>query len=474
MKILLINPSLREANIGHYDEAAEKQRGIYPPLGLCYIGAVLEKEKHQVKIIDCDAEEAGLSKIKEEMEEYKPDLVGIYVMTWTFGQAKDIAILVKSIDKKVQIVAGGPNITCMPRQSLKYGNFDFGVVGEGELTIVELINVINENKSNYEGIKGLVFRRGEEIVVNGSRPLVGDIDSIPFPSRHLMPIKKYYDVFTRKKYFATLIATRGCPFNCTFCDRENRMGKNWRVRSPKNIVDEIEEINSKYDIKEFMFFDDNLLVNKDWSLKLCKEIIDRRLNIIWECRARADMLTDETVVKTLKKAGCYRIRVGFESGDNEILKVIKKGITTEQSRKCAETCKKAGIEIFGYFMMGSPEETKETLQKTLDLAMEINPSFALFSKTVMIPGSELFEWGVGKGYISKDYWERFLRGEEKNGAPTIDTPKLPEAEVDRYIKLANKKFYLRPTYMIKKLLAIRSPYQFWRQVEMAKSFLLKR
>jgi radical SAM superfamily enzyme YgiQ (UPF0313 family) len=473
MKILLVNPSLIEANIGHYKEAAEKQRGIYPSLGLGYIAAVLEKENHQVKIIDCDAEKINIEEIENQAKEYQPDLVGIYVMTWTFGLANKIAEKIKSINPETKIVAGGPNIACMPYESLKYGNFDFGVVGEGELTTIELLRALEKNEIDFKKIKGLIFKQGKEIIITEPRPLIENLDSVPFPSRHLIPVRKYYDVFTKKKCFATIIATRGCPFNCVFCDRKNRMGRGWRVRSVKNIVDEIEQIKSEYNIKEFMFFDDNLIVNKNWGYQLCEEILKRNLKIIWECRARADMLLDEKLVKTLKKAGCYRIRIGFESGDNEILKILKKGITIEQSHQCAKVCKKVGIEIFGYFMMGSPYETEQTLQKTLDLALKIDPSFAIFSKTILIPGSELFNWGIEQGYIVKNYWEKFLQGKEKDGAPALDTKQLPEKVVDKYINLANRRFYLRPKYILRKLLAIQSLHQLWRQIKMAKDFLLK-
>jgi anaerobic magnesium-protoporphyrin IX monomethyl ester cyclase len=473
MKILLINPSLIQANIGHYEEAAEKQRGVYPSLGLGYVAAALEKENNEVKMIDCDAEKIDLTGIEKIYREYKPEIVGIYTMTWTYREAQEITKHLKTINPKLIVIAGGPGITSMPEIALKYTDFDFGVRGEGEVTVIEIINTILRGEHDFSKIKGLIFRKDGKIIANEFRPLIQNLDSVPFPSRHLMPIKNYFDVFTQKKYFATIIATRGCPFNCTFCDRENRMGKNWRMRSPQNIVNEIQEIRLKYGIKEFMFFDDNLIVDKDWIYRLCEEIAKRKLRILWECRARADMLLDENLLKAIKKAGCYRIRIGFESGDNEILKVVKKDITTDQSRQCAKLCKKTGIEIFGYFMMGSPRETEITLQKTIDLAMEIDPSFALFSKTIMIPGSELFDWGIKEKYIASDYWEKFIRGEEKNGAPAIDARQLPEKTVDRYIKLANKRFYMRPKYILRKLLAIRSPYQLWRQVKMAKDFLLK-
>jgi anaerobic magnesium-protoporphyrin IX monomethyl ester cyclase len=474
MKILLINPSLVQAEIGHYSKKTEEKRGIYPPLGLCYIATALEKENHEVRIIDCDAENNYFLKIDEAVSGFKPELVGFYIMTWTFRAANEIARKIKSLIPDIKLVAGGPGITCMPEESLEYGEFDFAVIGEGEITAVDLVKALEKGENDFGEILGLAYKQNGKIKINNPRPLIENLDSVPFPSRYLLPVKKYFDVLTRKRHFATIIATRGCPFNCTFCDRKNRMGRDWRVRTPENIVDEIEEVKSKYGIKEFMFFDDNLIVDKDWSERLCAEILKRNLKIIWECRARADRLLDKNLLKRLKQAGCYRIRIGFEAGDNEILKVLKKGITAEQSLQCAKICKEVGMEMVGYFMMGSPEETRETIQKTLDLALKINPDFAVFSKTIIIPGSELFDWAVENNKIRRDYWQRFLKGEEANGAPAISTKELPEEEVSKLVAMANKKFYARLGYMLKRLFGIRSLTQFIRQFQMGMTLILNK
>lgn len=471
MKILLINPSLFQATTGQYEEKLEKERGLYPPLGLAYIAAVLLKNNHDVRIIDCDAEADYQQAIQSALSSWQPDLVGMYAMTWSFQLATKIAKDIKAIKPEIKIILGGPNITTMPEASMRSEFFDYGVMGEGEETIIELVDKLTgKNDIEFENLLGLVFRKNGVTVINQMRPLIADLDSIPFPARQLLPMGKYSDVFTRKKKFATIIATRGCPFDCTFCDRKNRMGKRWRFRSVENIIQEIKGIINNYGIREFMFFDDNLIVDKKWAYDLCAEL--KKLQIIWECRERVDMI-DESILHAMKDAGCYRIRFGFESGNNEILKIIHKGITVEQTVKCAEICHKVGIEMFGYFMMGSPGETTQTIQQTLDLALKINPSFVLFSKTILIPGSELFRWGVEQGQIKADYWERFIIGEETNGAPTISTKELPEKIVDEFVKQANKKFYFRPTYMINKLLAIRSFYQLWRQLKMAKNLLPK-
>jgi len=472
MRILLINPSLIQANIGHYKEKTEKQRGIYPSLGLGYIAAALEKNNHQVQIVDYDAEKNPLAKTLGLAQQFQPELVGFYTMTWTFREADALAQKLKSIIPQAKFIAGGPNITCLPKPSLKQGIFDFGAISEGEETIIELIEAL-EKDNNFENIQGLAYKKNGKVIINQARPLIQNLDPIPWPARHLLPVKNYFDISTTKKYFATLIATRGYPFNCTFCDRKNRMGRNWRVRSTQNIIDEIKQIKDNYGIKEYMFFDDNLIVDKNWARDLCQKMIDQKLNIIWECRTRVDTI-DRPILALLKKAGCYRIRFGFESGNNQILKVLKKDIRVEQSLECAKICQEVGIEMFGYFMFGSPYETEKTLQQTLDLALKINPDFALFSKTILIPGSELFDWAAQNNYIRKDYWERYLAGQETNGAPALDTKELPEKTVDKYISLANKKFYLRPKYLLKRVTSIRSWQQLSKQLKMAKGLLFNR
>ncbi|MBU4360266.1 B12-binding domain-containing radical SAM protein [Patescibacteria group bacterium] len=463
MNILLINPSLQNSTTGQYEKEVEKLRGLYPSLGLGYVAAVLEKKGHKVKIIDYDVEEElNLEKICVDFE---PQVVGFYAMTWTYRHAKELAEQIKKIDSQIITLIGGPNVSCLPKDSIECGLFDYGVYGEGEETVVELIKKLNGKIDvNWGDIRGIIYKKDNQVIINPPRQLIEDLDSIPFPARHLLPIEKYFDIFTQQKHFATIIATRGCPFNCIFCDRKNRMGRNWRVRSPQNIAAEIKEVKEKFGIKEFMFFDDNLIVDKKWGLELCREL--KPLKIIWECRNRVD-LVDEEILRAMKEAGCYRIRFGFESGDDHILKVLKKDITVAKSLKAAKLSKKIGIEMFGYFMLGSPGETQESMDKTIDLALKINPSFAAFSKTILIPGSELFDFGLAHNLIDIDYWRRFLRGQEKNGAPSISTPELPEEVVDVYVKKAEKKFYFRLKYIISKILALRSFNQLINQARIA-------
>lgn len=469
MRILLINPSLQEAEISHYKKSVEKNRGIYPPLGIAYVASSLIKAGHDVKLIDCDAEEKAFEKIKSVCCGFKPQLVGFYAMTWTFGQDVELAKKIKKLLPEAKFVIGGPNVSAFPKESLIFSGFDFAVKGEGEITAVELIEAM-EGKRKFFSIDGLIWRQGKKIIQNKDRQLIKNLNSIPFPAWNLLPVKRYNDVFTKNSHFVTILATRGCPFRCTFCDRKNRMGYAWRMRTPENVIEEMESIRDKYGISEFMFFDDNFIVDKEWVKDFCRKV--QKHDFKWEVRARVDMV-DLNLLKAMKKAGCYRIRYGMESSDNEILKTVQKDITVEQIEKCAEVSHKSGIEIFAYFMLGLPTETEEQMGKTIDLAIKIDPDFVLFSKTILIPGSEMFDWAVKEKLIRKDYWLRYLQGVEKNPAPGLDMKNLPQVLVDTYVSKGNKKFYVRPSYVIKRLFSIRSPQQFLRQFNMAKSMFIK-
>ena len=460
MRILLINSSLKQAEIGHYSKTLEKCRGIYQPLGLGYISASLISDGHIVDVLDWDTEEKPLEKLFQLLER-NPEVVCFYLMTWTFREGSALLDYIKTFKKDIISIAGGPQVSSFPSETLELSQFDFSIQGEAEYTIKELINAIKFNLK-LDDINGLIWR-GNGIIVNKPRKLEDDLDKLPFPTRWNFPIEKYNDVFTINHHFATLIASRGCPYQCIFCDRKNRMGSTWRVRSPQNIIQEMEHINITYGIKEFMFFDDNFIVEKKWVIDFCAKV--EPYDFKWECRARVDKV-DRQLLRILHWAGCYRIRYGMESGDDEILKILRKDITVEQIRECAKLTKEARIEIFAYFMMGSPFETPETMQRTIDLAMEIDADFTLFSRTILIPGSEMFNWAVIKNYIDKNYWLNFLKGIETNPAPVLPIP-----QADEFIKKANRQFYLRPSYIFNRLRKIKSFNQFYKQVKMGKAFL---
>jgi len=469
MNILLINPSLTREQVGHYNNRIEKARGIYPSLGLLYIAAVLEQEGHHVEVIDIDIETDPQNKIMHSLLRLKPEILCIHVMTWTFHQANEIAKLAKNTLPSICVVAGGAAITSAPEPVMEYSVFDYGVIGEGEKTTVELMRTLS-SKGDTSKIPGIIYRKGEQLCLSEQRPLIETLDSIPNPARHLVKLNRYYDALSRKRTCATMITSRGCPYNCIYCDRRNRMGNKWRSFSNRRIIEEMRELKDHYGIKEIMFFDDEFIIDRRRTIEFCNLILEKNLKIIWECRSRVDMV-DRELLAIMKKSGCYRIRFGFESGDDEVLRILKKGITVKQSLECARLVKESGIEICGYFMFGCPEETEKTIKKTIALIFAIEPDFAVLSKTILIPGSELFEWAASQKLIPADYWENFLAGEITNTAPCLSSKELPEQRVDQIIRETNKKFYMRPKFMMRKLTKIKSVSQLIRQVHMAGALL---
>ncbi len=450
-------------------EKFERMRGVYPPLGLLYVAAVAERLGHKVVVIDCDAEGDRLGRIRTVCETLRPEMVGFYAFTWNYRGAARLASLVKSICPETKTILGGPNATSFPGQSLSLGDFDVAVMGEGEETVKELLDAIGRGRS-LDGIAGLAFKIGKEVIQNPPREFIGDLDAVPFPARHLVPMERYHDVFTRERKFATMIATRGCPFQCTFCNRNARLGRVLRTRSPENVVEEIGQVGETYGIREFMFFDDNFILDKEWAYGFCRALDKSGFDVLWEIRTRVDTV-DEGVLKALRDAGCYRIRFGFEAGDDAILKTLKKGITVAQSMECARLCHKIGIEMFGYFILGAPGETEETMQKTIDLAITIEPRFALFSKFVPYPCTEAFDWAATSGYVERDYWINFLAGRNLDSHPALDQKQLPSKVVEEYLSMANRKFYFRPRYLAGMVKEIRSPSRFWQYLRIGRSLL---
>lgn len=469
MKVLLINPSLQKSTIGHYKSSIEKSRGIYPPLGLCYVASALREYGCEVRIYDCDATDFTQENLVHMATNYDPAWIGIYTMTWTFSQACKIVEILKSAMKNAVFIAGGPNVTSFPEETLKYSKFDYAIAGEGEIAALRFVEMM-KGHIKAQQVPALIYRKDDQILQNSTSDFLDNLDDLSIPARDLLPANEYYDVFTKHSSFITMITSRGCPYNCIYCDRKNRMGRKWRAHSAERILEEIEEAIGFYKTREVMFFDDEFIIDKERIYDFCNRILTKGIKIDWECRARVDQV-DEKLLSAMARAGCYRIRFGFESGNDNILKLLRKGITVEQSIKCARISRKVGIEIFGYFMLGCPEETPRTVEETIKFALNLDLDFAIFSKAILIPGSELFEWGVANNQISSDYWQRYLKGEDLKGSPAISTKILPETVVDDYIKKANKEFYLRLSFLKRRILSIRSFSQMSKQIQMGKSLL---
>ncbi len=443
MKVLLIFPKYSEQVFG----LARVIKNNISPIGIACIANVLEKKGHEVKIVDAEAENYDLKSLQTVIKNFQPQVVGISSTTAVFRKARETAKLIRETIPKTTVVIGGPHVASFVKETLEFEEFDYGVIGEGEITISELFDAI-EGKMEICEVKGIVYKKNGKITVTPPRKPVGDLDTLPGPAWHLLPVEKYRDLTSRRGKVVSMISSRGCPYNCSFCDPDGKFGKKFRARSPENLVQEMQILYNKFNIREICFYDDIFTLDRKRIIGLCNILIRNNLDIIWECRTRVDCV-DKEMLEKMCQAGCYRIRFGVESGNERVLGMLKKGITKEQIRDAFQWSKQVGIETIAYFMLGCPGDNKETMQETTDFAIELDSDYAIFSPTLTYNrNSDLFQWAVEYGFIDADYWTRYIRGEDLDPFPYLETDILTREDVKSATKTAYRKFYFRLSYVL--------------------------
>jgi len=323
MKILLINPPTFNMLPTMLPRSVDEARGYNPPLGLLYLAAYLQKNsEHQVEILDCQVEELNYKQIEEKIKENAPDAIGLTTMTFTLIDVLNIVKIAKKINPEIKTILGGPHVDIYPEETINQPGVDYLVLGEGEKPLKGLLDNIN-SLNNLRQVKGVVFKDNNKIVNTGRAELNQDLDSLPFPARRLTPYQKYSSVLSKVSPVTTMFTSRGCPYKCLFCDRPH-LGKFFRARSAKNVVDEMEECQ-KMGIKEILIYDDTFTVKRQRVIDICLEIQKRNLKIDWDVRARVDTV-DKELLEIMKDSGCQRIHYGVEAGTQKILNVLRKGI----------------------------------------------------------------------------------------------------------------------------------------------------
>jgi anaerobic magnesium-protoporphyrin IX monomethyl ester cyclase len=426
----------------------------YPALGLGYIAAILEKKGYTVRYVDMFASSISVQELQAMLRNDPPKYVGITTDFATINPAKEIARVLKRLDPSCKVIVGGCNLGIYPDEIMQSSYFDVGVVGEGDLTIIDLMDALESGRV-LDSVKGIVFKKDKEIIKTPPREHVRDLDSLPFPARHLMPLKEYTSSVSKHGHLTTMLSSRGCPFNCLFCVRDH----DYRERSIKNVVDEIGHIVNDFHIEEIYIFDPTFTANKKRVIAICKEIIKRKIDVTWVTETRVDCVSLD-LLRWMKRAGCTRVQYGVESVDPGILKELRKNITLKQIYNAFKWTKRSGLEILASFMIGSPGDTVESILRTINTAVKLNPDYAVFTITTIFPGTDLHDRAVDDKIIDPEEWKSFMRGE----SPTIPTPIYTTAEFDRtrlvsFLKYAYRRFYLRPSYVLKRILKIRSFYE---------------
>jgi len=432
MKVCLISPP--------YNSAAESVVGITsPPLGLAYIASML-RQNHEVKIIDSIILNYTLRDIEKELQTFNPDVVGIASVTPSIYEAYKVAKIAKKVREDCIVVLGGPHATFMSRQTLEECKYiDIIVKGEGEETTKELIESI-EKGAPLNKVRGITFREKNEIIDSEPRPFIKNIDDIPFPSRDLLPMHLYK--FNGVRY-TTMLTSRGCPFKCSFCSSSRLFGGYWRGRSPENVLEEMKIIYEEYNIKNIEFIDDTFTLDQERAEKICDGIIKQGWNISWGASSRVDTLSKKLVEK-MKKAGCWILFLGIESGSQKILDAIGKRITIEQAKEAVKIIKDAGIQVLGSFIIGFIQDTKETIKETIKFAKSLNLDYAEFSILTPYPGTPIYEYVEKNSLLLTKDWSKYTATE-----PIIKIDGIPEKQLKRFFKEAYIDFYLRPRIALK-------------------------
>jgi anaerobic magnesium-protoporphyrin IX monomethyl ester cyclase len=440
----------------------------YPALGLGYIASVLEQHGYAVQFIDMFGSNITLQKLKFLLSPTPPRYVGITTDVATLNPARAIARVLKELYPNCVIIVGGYNIGVYPDEIIGNSQFDIGVVGEGEMTIIELMETI-ETGGNLDAVAGIVYKKNGRIVKTPPRDVIRDLDSLPYPARHLMPLKKYISSISKSRYMTTILASRGCPFNCIYCIRDH----DYRSRSPKNVVDEIEHIVKNFKINELYFCDPTFSINQKRVISICKEIIRRKIHIVWEAATRVDCVSPE-LLKWMKRAGCARIQFGIESGDPRILRLMNKRITISQIISAFKWSKQNGLDILASFMLGCPGDTLETMARTIKFSIKLDPDYIVYTIATIGPGTDLHDLALKNGFIDKDLWPSYMRGELKEIPNPIYASNLFDRKtLEIMLKNAYRKFYLRPSYIFKRLLKTRSIFELKNNITGMRSVLIE-
>lgn len=431
MKILLLQPN--------YDAHV-----IHPPLGLGYLAAYLRKKGHEVGLFDGTLRKATIEDFVAAISGFKPELVGLSVLTRGHFQVKAIIEAIKKKYPKLPVVVGGTQVTASPKEVVGDLGANFGVIGEGEVTLAELVESLADKKKRFDKILGLAYRKRGKIIVNDRRPLIKDLDQLPFPAWDLMPPSVYRIVPilepARASPIAPIFASRGCPYNCSFCASNVTWRQKTRYRSVDNIIKEIKYLKSEYGVKEIHFADDNLTTDPRRTEAICRALINEKINLPWQCPSgvRVDSLTPR-LLRIMRKAGCYALGLGIESGNQEILNRAEKKLNLSVIPGVLAAMKKVGIESYGFFILGLPGETKETIEETINFALKNPFDNVWFNLLSPYPGSPLFNEWLGERDFANIDWERHDCSTAVVGVNGLSLPELENMQ-----RMAMIKFYLRP------------------------------
>ncbi len=437
MKILLINPS-------------SHTKYPSPPLGLLQLASCVQEHGHEVRVIDLNL--AGeLKNIRQ------CDIIGITAVTPNINEAIEVSKNIKSLYPETPIILGGPHATILPEETLEAGAFDMVLVGEADKTLPMLFDSL-EQELPLDDIPNLYCKAGDYIWDNKTDSVPIDMNELPMPDYSLINLSQYHPhpPYGRKKPWLPMITSRGCPSGCAFCSKPV-FGSKYRAINAADVVTQLGILKETYGVKEITFYDDVFTIDFHRTYDICDGILQNKLDIDWSCETRVNLIGHSAILPDMKRAGCFLIAYGIESGSLDILANLNKGISLEQVEQAIAYTREAGIQTIGYFMIGSPGEALADIDKTINFAIKLKLDYAQFAITTPLPGSQLYQQYLADGHQMPN-WDAFSYANMgKATIPMFNSQNLTTEDIKQALSEANKRFYLRLGYMWQRgLVALKS------------------
>ncbi len=456
--VILIQPPITYKE--RFSRGSASSASLIPPLGLAYIAAYLRFRGHECTILDGLAEPCSVEELANMVQGY--DAVGITVVSAFAVRAIELLKAIQATKNNAPVIVGGPHVTAMPESLLEYGAH-YAVIGEGEITMCELLEQLEAGSRDLTQIKGLCFKDQNGFVFTGNRPKIDPLDQLPIPARDLLPMHLYRGSPARSSHQPShsMLTSRGCPGTCTFCSKKT-FGTKVRYFSAERILEEFLLLQNKYGARDVAVMDDNFVSNSEMVLSVCELMRQSDFNISWSVEARIDGV-DRLILSQLKRAGCTWICYGIESGSQRILDLINKRTSKEQIRETIAITKEAGILIRGYFMLGLPTETLDEMEETLRFAIELDLDIASFSLFIPFPGTVDYKRAQQTSqFFDPEYFLHKIVPEFNFlDAPIYVPDGMTAGQLLAFHKKAYTRYYFRPKILLKKLLSIRSLDQFY-------------
>ncbi|MHA1440020.1 MAG: B12-binding domain-containing radical SAM protein [Promethearchaeota archaeon] len=463
--LLLINPSLIDHNPRNLFSLIFHKLVNYCPPGLLYLAANTRKNGYKVKIYDMELND-NINDLIKYIREVNPKIIGITALTFTYINALKVLKVIKKEFPKVLTLIGGLHICRNPKDAIRRNLADFELLGEADNTIIQLLDYLIKKEGSLENIPGLVYKRENIIEINENFPIIEDLNSLPYPAIDLIERDRYFISFQKYHPSTIIMGSRGCPFNCIFCDKlSNRV----RLRSTDNIVSEIKSTYKKYNIRDFQFYDLTFNVNMNWVKELCLKLKKENLPIVWRCTAKVELI-DEELIKLMKEAGCYLIAFGVESGNDDSLDFLKKGFSVKDIIHAFKLAKKYSIETHAYYIIGIPGEDKAKVLNTIRLLKSISPDYVNSLTLRPLPHTELAKLSMEKGWFDFSKYDIFNPDFKYQSNITLNYNEMTSHQIIKMKKISMRAYFLNIKYLIhllKKFLKEPNRFLFniWRSIK---------